>query len=75
LAGNAAAGRTQGKADLLFERGGGWRVVEFKPDRLDSLREHEEQLAGYSTSMAGVVGAEVKAVICLVRRGEVVELP
>jgi ATP-dependent exoDNAse (exonuclease V) beta subunit len=27
--------RAQGKADLLFERGGEWRVVEFKTDRLD----------------------------------------
>ena len=49
VAGNAAAGRVNGKADLLFERRGAWRVVEFKTDRLDdpdSLREHAAQLAG-----------------------------
>lgn len=34
LAANAAAGRVQGKAGLLFERGGEWRVVDFKTDRL-----------------------------------------
>lgn len=35
----------QGKADLLFEREGEWRVVDFKTDRLDgpdSLRKHAE---------------------------------
>lgn len=77
LAGNAAIGRAQGKADLLFERGREWRVVEFKTDRLDgpdSLRVYAAQLAGYSTSLADVVGAQVKPALCLVRRGEVVEL-
>lgn len=77
LAGNAAAGRAQGKADLLFERGGEWRVVEFKTDRLDgpdALREYAAQLSGYSSSLAHIVGAPVKPAICLVRRGEVVEL-
>ena len=77
LAGNAGAGRAQGKADLLFERAGEWRVVDFKTDRLDgpdALREHAAQLAGYSTSLALVVGARVKPAICLVRRGEIVEL-
>jgi len=62
---------------LLFERGWERRVVEFKTDRLDgpdSLREYAAQLAGYSTSLAGIVGAPVKSAICLVRRGEVVEL-
>ncbi len=76
MAGNAATGRAEGKADLLFERGGEWRVVDFKTDRLDGpdgLREYAAQLAGYSTSMAGIVGREVKAAICLVRRGETVE--
>ena len=77
VAGNAAAGRAYGKADLLFERGGAWRVVEFKTDRLDdtdSLREHAAQLAGYSAALAGVVGASVKPAICMVRRGEVIEV-
>ena len=79
LAGNAAAGRAQGKADLLFERGGEWRVVDFKTDRVDgpgALREHAAQLAGYSTSLAGVLGLKVRVApaICLVRRCEVVEL-
>ena len=61
LAGNAEAGRAQGKADLVFERGGEWRVVEFKTDRLegpDALVEYAEQLGGYSSSLAGVVGAQ-----------------
>lgn len=79
LAGNAVAGRAQGKADrcLLFERGGQRWVVNFKTDRLDgpgSLREHAWQLAGYSASLAHVLGAQVRPAICLVRRGEIVEL-
>jgi len=77
VAGNTAAGRVNGKADLLFERRGAWRVVEFKTDRLDqpdSLREHAAQLAGYSVALAGIVGASVKPAICMVRRGEVVEV-
>jgi ATP-dependent exoDNAse (exonuclease V) beta subunit len=77
VAGNAAAGRVHGTADLLFERGGTWRVVQFKTDRFDdsdSLREHAAQLAGYSAALAGIVGASVKPAICMVRRGEVVEV-
>ncbi len=79
LAGNAAAGRAQGKADLLFERGGEWQVVDFKTDRVEgpeSLKEHAAQLLGYSTSLAGVIGlkAKVTSAICLVQRGEVVEV-
>ncbi len=77
VAGTAAAGRHFGKADLLFERGGAWRVVEFKTDRLDdtdSLREHAAQLAGYSAALAAVVRASVTPAICVVRRGEVVEV-
>ncbi|OFW34759.1 MAG: hypothetical protein A3F70_07240 [Acidobacteria bacterium RIFCSPLOWO2_12_FULL_67_14] len=76
LAGNAAAGRAQGKADLLFERAGEWRIVDFKTDRLDApdaLGEHARQLAEYSASLAHVVGARVRSALCLVRRGEVVE--
>jgi len=76
LTGNAAAGRVQGKADLLFEQGGEWRVVDFKTDRVDgpdALQEHAAQLAGYVVSLVGVVGAQVRSSICLVRRGEVVE--
>lgn len=78
LAGGAGAGRTQGKADLVFERGGEWLVVDFKTDRLDgpdALQEHAAQLAKYATSLALVVGAKVKAAICLVRRGEIADLP
>ena len=77
VAGNAAAGRVHGKADLLYERGGAWRVVEFKTDRLDdtdSFREHAAQLAGYSAALAGIVGAKVTPAICMVRRGEVIEV-
>ncbi len=77
LAGNAVAGRAHGKADLLFERGGQRWVVDFKTDRLDgpgSLREHAGQLAGYSASLAHVLGAQIRPAICLVRRGEIVEL-
>ena len=77
VAGNAAAGRVNGKADLLFERRGAWRVVEFKTDRLDdpdSLREQAAQLAGYSAALAGIVGASVTPAICMVRRGEVIEV-
>jgi len=76
LAGNAAAGRAQGKADMVFERGGEWRVVDFKTDRVDgpeASRLYSAQLAGYVNSLVGVVGADVKAAICLVRRGEVFE--
>lgn len=77
LVGSPAAGRAQGKADLLFERGGEWWLVDFKTDRIDSpdaLQEHAAQLAGYSTSLAAVIGAQVRAAICLVRRAEKVEL-
>jgi ATP-dependent exoDNAse (exonuclease V) beta subunit len=76
LVGSAAAGRDQGKADLVFERGGEWRVVDFKTDRFegaDSLKEHGAQLTGYSSSLAGVVGAPVKPAIFLARKGEVAE--
>jgi len=77
LAGNAMAGGVQGKADLLFERGGEWQVVEFKTDRLgtsDALGAHAGQVAEYCTSLAHVVGAPVKSVICLVRRAELVDI-
>ena len=50
VAGSAVVGSAQGKADLLFERGEEWRVVDFNTDRLDgpdSLREH----AGSSQSI------------------------
>ena len=40
----------------------------------DSLREHAAQLAGYSAALAGIVGASVKPAICMVRRGEVIEV-
>jgi ATP-dependent exoDNAse (exonuclease V) beta subunit len=61
--------------DLLFEREGTWRIVEFKTDHLDgsdALHEYAAQLMAYSASLAGVVAAEVKPAICLVRRAEVV---
>ena len=77
VAGNAAAGRVQGTADLVFDRGGEWQVVDFKTDRLDgpdALREHAAQLANYSSSLALVVGAQVESAICMVRRGEVFTL-
>jgi ATP-dependent exoDNAse (exonuclease V) beta subunit len=75
LIGNASGGRAEGKIDLLFEREGKWWIVEFKTDALDgsdALREYGGQLRAYSTSLAGVVAADVKAVICLVQRAEVV---
>lgn len=78
LAGGTVAGRAQGNADLVFERDGEWRVVDFKTDHLDvpeALRQYAEQLAKYSTSLALVVGAQVKAALCLVRKGEIAELP
>jgi ATP-dependent exoDNAse (exonuclease V) beta subunit len=76
LAGNATGGRAQGKADLLFERRGEWLVIDFKTDRFapDSLAEHAAQLKGYSALLAGVVGAQVRSAICLVRRGQIVDV-
>ena len=52
-------------------------VVDFKTDRLDgpdALADYAAHLAGYSARLVDVVGAEVKAAICLVRRGDFVEL-
>jgi ATP-dependent helicase/nuclease subunit A len=77
VTGHTGADRTQGKADLLFELGGAWRIVEFKTDRIDdadALREHATQLVAYSGRLADLVGAKLRASLCLVRRGEVLEL-
>ena len=64
----------------MFERGGEWRVVDFKTGHLDragALREYGAQMAGYAGSLGGLLGLNVKVApaICLVRRGEVVESP
>ena len=78
MAGGTVASRAQGSPDLVFERGGEWRVVDFKTDHIDApeaRRQYAEQLAKYSTSLALVVGAQVKAALCLVRKGEIAELP
>lgn len=64
-----------GRADLLFEGAAGWRVVDFKTDRLTGDRDaavaaHREQLAQYSARASALVGAPVSAVVCFVRSGE-----
>ena len=77
LAGNAEAGRAQGKADLLFESEGAWRLVDFKTDRLDgrdAVAEHAAQLDVYAKALSGILRAEVRPAICLVRLGELVGL-
>ncbi len=74
----AANSRMQGRADLCFERAGHWRVVDFKTERAEgaeSVTEHAAQLAAYARSMSLIVGGPVRAAICLVRRGDVIETP
>jgi ATP-dependent exoDNAse (exonuclease V) beta subunit len=77
LAGNWAAGEAQGKADLVFEHAGEWRVVDFKTDRIDSAdaqREHAAQMAAYTRSLTNLVGAQSRGTICFVRRAQVLEI-
>jgi ATP-dependent exoDNAse (exonuclease V) beta subunit len=76
IAGTSALGRTQGKVDLLFDTGAGWRAVDFKTDKAasaDVMTTYSTQMTGYAATLSGVLQQKVAASVCLVRSGELVE--
>lgn len=76
LSGGTANGETQGRAGLLFETDGKWRVVEFKTDVASQqvANEHADQLSAYATNVAALLSAPVRPVFCHVAGSEVVAL-
>ena len=68
LSGATDSGRSDGRADLLFERGGQWQLVEFKTGDAAKNRSQARgsQLASYLASAKSVVGKPVSVAVCLV---------
>jgi ATP-dependent exoDNAse (exonuclease V) beta subunit len=71
----AALGRTDGRADLLFEYEGQWHVGEFKTAGApnDLSQTQKSQLAGYGASLKNLSGKPVKVAVCLVHEARVLE--
>ncbi|GMU39622.1 MAG: ATP-dependent DNA helicase [Chloroflexota bacterium] len=65
-----------GTVDLLFREGDGWRVVDFKTDRVTAGRSAEAaapylvQIGIYARALAAATGAPVRAGLLFLRTGE-----
>jgi ATP-dependent exoDNAse (exonuclease V) beta subunit len=76
LAATAPGGHVQGRADLLFESGGRWRLIEFKTDQsasTEAVHEHSKQLVLYAARLSALVSRSVRPSVCFVRPAQVVE--
>ena len=70
-----------GAIDLVWRDAGGWRVIDFKTDRLDGTTAEEAagrylvQLGVYRRAVAAAVGGQPRAGLLFLRGGELVEPP
>jgi ATP-dependent helicase/nuclease subunit A len=72
----------EGKIDLLFQEDDGWRLIDFKTDRVADLEafpllaEYEEQVRGYARAVYRLAGITARCTICWLNfRGAILEHP
>ncbi len=66
-----------GQIDLAYRRGGKWTVIDFKtadlPDPAAARKAHGAQLEVYRQALAAITGAPVRAALCLLRSGQLLD--
>jgi len=67
-----------GRIDLAYRKAGEWTVIDFKtadlPDRAAAMKAHGAQLEVYSQALGTITGAPVRAALCLLRSGQLLDL-
>ena len=70
-----------GSIDLVYRDAGGWRVIDFKSDRLDgtsaqaTASHYAVQIGLYQRALAAAVGAPASAALLFLRSGELASPP
>jgi ATP-dependent exoDNAse (exonuclease V) beta subunit len=64
--------------DLAYCKDGEWTVIDFKtadlPDPARARQTHGPQMAVYRRSLAAITNAPVRAALCLLRSGQLMDL-
>ena len=67
-----------GQIDLAYRKAGKWTLIDFKtadlPDPAAAREAHGAQMEAYSQALAAITGAPVRAALCLLRSGQLVDL-
>ena len=67
-----------GRIDLAYRMAGEWTVIDFKTadlhDRAAAIQAHGAQLEVYSQALGTITGAPVRAALCLLRSGQLLDL-
>ena len=67
-----------GRIDLAYRKSGAWTVIDFKTahlhDRAATLEAHGAQLRVYRQALARITGAPVRAALCLLRSGQLLDV-
>jgi ATP-dependent exoDNAse (exonuclease V) beta subunit len=67
-----------GRIDLAYRRAGEWTVIDFKTadlhDRAAAIQAHGAQLEAYSQALGTITRAPVRAALCLLRSGQLLDL-
>ena len=67
-----------GQIDLAYRKAGAWTVIDFKTahlhDRAAAIEAHGAQLKVYRQALARITGAPVRAALCLLRSGQLLDL-
>jgi ATP-dependent exoDNAse (exonuclease V) beta subunit len=65
-------------ADLAYRKAGEWTVIDFKtadlPDRAAAMEAHGAQFEVYCQALGSITGAPVRAALCLLRSGQLLDL-
>ena len=63
---------------LAYRKAGKWTVIDFKtadlPDAAVAKEAHGAQMEVYSRALATITGAPVRAALCLLRSGQLLDL-
>jgi len=70
--------RRAGKIDLAYRKNGEWTVIDFKTsyltDRATAIEAHGVQLKLYRQAIRSITGAPVRAALCLLGSGQLVDV-
>jgi ATP-dependent exoDNAse (exonuclease V) beta subunit len=67
-----------GQIDLAYRQAGKWTLIDFKtadlPDAVVAREAHGAQMEVYRRALATITGAPVRAALCLLRTGQLLDL-
>jgi ATP-dependent exoDNAse (exonuclease V) beta subunit len=67
-----------GQIDLAYRKAGKWTLIDFKtadlPDAAVAREAHGAQMEVYRRALATITGAPVRAALCLLRSGQLLDL-